>query len=186
MSSIYRFFTEHLGGQNSASFISRTGDAWFDPAINEIRISDGTTPGGLPLTATNFVVKNLIASNNITVGTSSSDNYTFDDISFATDGRKNTFALKYNQQTVSFSNPYNLDVSINGLVQTPFIPYTTSLMWQSMILSATKGFTVDTSNNIKFSSSVPSGSNVLIRTRFGNTSSVKNIYPFRPLDIVMG
>jgi len=181
MSSIYRFFTEHLGGQNSSTFISRTGDAWFDPAINEIRFSNGVTPGGLPLT-----LRNLTVSNTITVGTSSSDNYTFDDISFATDGLKNTFALKYNQQTVSFSNPYNLDVSINGLVQTPFIPYTTSLMWQSMILSATKGFTVDTSNNIKFSSSVPSGSNVLIRTRFGNTSSVKNIYPFRPLDIVMG
>jgi hypothetical protein len=181
MSSIYRFFTEHLGGQNSSTFISRTGDAWFDPEINEIRFSNGVTPGGLALS-----FKNLTVSNTITVGTSSSDNYTFDDISFATDGRKNSFTLKYNQQTVNFSNPYNLDVSINGLVQTPFIPYTTSLMWQSMVLTANKGFTVDTSNNIKFSSSVPSGSNVLIRTRFGNTSSVKNIYPFKPLDIVMG
>jgi len=181
MSAIYRLFTEHLGGQNSSTFVSRIGEAWFDTAVNEIRISDGVTPGGLSLS-----FKTLTASNSITVGTSSSDNYTFDDISFAADGLKNTFALKYNQQTVSFSNPYNLDVSINGLVQTPFIPYTTSLMWQSMILSATKGFTVDTSNNIKFSSSVPSGSNVLIRTRFGNTKSVKNIYPFRPLDIMMG
>jgi hypothetical protein len=179
MSAIYRLFTEHLGGQNSSTFISRVGEAWFDTSVNEIRISDGVTPGGKPITITS------LAANSITLNGVSSDSYTFDDISFSADGFKNTFPLTYNQQKVTITSPYNLDVSVNGLTQNPFVAYS-NLMWQSLILPANKGFSLDSLGKIKFSSSVPRGSNIIIRTRFGSIKSTNNIYPFKPLDIMMG
>jgi hypothetical protein len=189
--AIYRFFTEHLGGEPSKTFVSRTGEVWFDPANNEIRFSDGITPGGQPLNvpavtvASTSITTPTLNASNINIQGISSDNYTLDDISNATDGFKNTFTPTFNQQTVSFNSPYNLEVTINGLIQSPFNLYS-DIVWQSMFVPSNKGFTLDPSGNIKFANSVPKGSNVIIRTRFGSIKSIKNIYPFKAVDILMG
>ena len=199
MSTIYRFFTDHIGGSDTSitanTFVSKNGEAWFDPKSREIRFSDGVTPGGLPislgnnalqttsLTTTSLTTSTLNVSS-ISINGISSDNYTLDDISNATDGFNGTFALTFNQQPVSFNSPYNLEVFVNGLAQKPFNLYS-DVVWQSLTLPANKGFTLD-SGKIKFSSSIPSGSSVFIRTMFGSVKSSTNIYPFKALDIIMG
>ena len=201
MSSLYRIFTEHLGTESASTFISKSGDVWFDPANNEIRFSDGVTPGGNPISLGNnalytnslnvstiyssaLTTSTLNVSNNITLAGVSSDNYTLDDFSFATDGFVNTFPLTFNQQPVLFNSPYNLEVFVNGLAQKPFVLYD-GITWQSFFIASTKGFTIDTLGNIKFSSSVPQGSSVMVRSTMGTVKTTKNIYPFKPIDILL-
>jgi hypothetical protein len=192
MSSVYRIFTEHLGAEKPSSFISKSGDIWFDPANNEIRFSDGITPGGKSISLGNntlstnsLTLSSLSVSNTITLAGISSDNYTLDDFSFATDGFVNSFPLTFNQKQVSLNSPFNLQVFVNGLAQKPFILYD-SITFQSSFMGSTKGFTIDTFGKIRFSSSLPQGSSVMVRTSFGTVSTTKNLYPFKPIDILLG
>ena len=113
--------------------------------------------------------------------------YDLDDISNYLDGVKNTFKLSYNANTAyqTFTNPWQLTVTINGLIQ-PAFNYKYDQVWMANILTASKGYTIDNDYNLKFADSPPPGSQVLIRTVVGATQVQNKIYPFKPLDIVMG
>ena len=117
--------------------------------------------------------------------------FEFDDISNAADGFKNTFPLTWNQQTVSVSSPSSLLVSVNGILQNGFDPKY-DIVFMSGVLTASRGYTIDASGNptsngyIKFADSLPQGSQVLIRSQFGAPYSSNKVYPFKPLDILMG
>ena len=52
MASVFRTFLQKLGGSSAAQFIGRKGDLFFDPdqATPILKVSDGTTPGGVSVT----------------------------------------------------------------------------------------------------------------------------------------
>jgi hypothetical protein len=117
--------------------------------------------------------------------TGASSVYDLDDISYKADGFTNTFGLRYNNSTVSISSPFNLTVTIDGILQ-PAFDYKYDTVWLSNILSSSKGYCIDNSGNIKFAECPPQGSQVLMRTVVGTTQTTYKTYPFKPLDILMG
>ena len=50
--AIYDFFLSRNNGPTLANYVGHTGRLFYDSATGEIRISDGTTPGGLPIPIT--------------------------------------------------------------------------------------------------------------------------------------
>ena len=52
MASVFRTFLEKLGSSTAAQFVGRKGDLFFDPdqAIPILKVSDGSTPGGVNVT----------------------------------------------------------------------------------------------------------------------------------------
>lgn len=51
MPTVNRMFLEKLGGSDPTQFVGRTGEIFFDPTTGVLRVSDGTTPGGIILGA---------------------------------------------------------------------------------------------------------------------------------------
>jgi len=44
--TVHKIFVDKMGGRNVSEFIGSKGDAFFDPDVGSIRVSDGVTPGG--------------------------------------------------------------------------------------------------------------------------------------------
>jgi len=54
MSNItYRIYLEKLGGTNPQTFIGGFGDLFYDPFDGILRLSDGVTLGGTPISGAN-------------------------------------------------------------------------------------------------------------------------------------
>ncbi len=47
--TVYRPFTEKLGGTDPATFVGNYGELFYNADTQQVRISDGSTPGGLPI-----------------------------------------------------------------------------------------------------------------------------------------
>ncbi len=47
MSSVYRAFLEKLGGSSASTFVGKVGDLFYDPTIGTLKVSDGSTAGGV-------------------------------------------------------------------------------------------------------------------------------------------
>lgn len=45
----WRLFPEKLGNTNATTFVGDAGEVFYDPASTTLRISDGSTPGGLTI-----------------------------------------------------------------------------------------------------------------------------------------
>lgn len=45
----YRVFVEKLGGTDPANFVGDAGDVFLDPSVPELKLSDGTTAGGVAI-----------------------------------------------------------------------------------------------------------------------------------------
>jgi len=102
-----------------------------------------------------------------------------------TDGFTNVFPLTYNTANISVPSPWNLMVTIYGITQAAYANnYDT--VWLSLVPTASKGYTLDDSGNIKFADSVPAGADVMIRLVPGIPNANTKIYPFKPTDIFMG
>jgi hypothetical protein len=43
----YRFYPQKLGGSQASQFIGDAGDYFYNPADGQLRLSDGSTPGGI-------------------------------------------------------------------------------------------------------------------------------------------
>ena len=138
---------------------------------------------------TQQITSNRIANNSITANSFATSFggyiYDLDDISYLTDGITNIFPLTYNTANVSIASPWNLMVSVSGLVQAAYAN-TQDTVWLSYVKTAAKGYTLDSSGNIVFADSVPSGSDVLIRVVPGTPAQNTKVYPFKPTDIFMG
>ena len=143
----------------------------------------------------NVYADNYYFSNGLSITSALSAPYDLDDISNYVDSVKNTFNLTYNQANVSVASPWNLTVSVNGALQ-PAFKENIETLWQSFILSGNKGYTVtntywpngtvQTGPLIKFADPLPKGSQVLLRSIAGSYSQSPKVYPFRPVDIVLG
>ena len=118
-----------------------------------------------------------------TLDGSAFESYELDDISALTDGATTTFPLTFNTQTVSITNPLNLLVTVNGILQSAFINNPDDFP----VLAAYDGYTIDADGKIKFSEALPAGTNVMIRVIPGSLTRTKvKYYPFKPTNIVLG
>jgi hypothetical protein len=50
VATTFKAFTSKMGGANPAEYIGRVGELFWDPASGSLRLSDGTTPGGISIT----------------------------------------------------------------------------------------------------------------------------------------
>ena len=49
VNSTFRAYTEKLGATDTSTFVGNEGDLFYDPNTATLRISDGSTPGGVPV-----------------------------------------------------------------------------------------------------------------------------------------
>jgi len=47
MASVYRVFTEKLGGADATTFVGNEGELFWDPTTTSLKMSDGSTAGGV-------------------------------------------------------------------------------------------------------------------------------------------
>jgi hypothetical protein len=52
MTSIYKVFVDKLGGTSSDEYIGKSGDLFYDPIVKQLKVSNGVTEGGEPITIT--------------------------------------------------------------------------------------------------------------------------------------
>jgi hypothetical protein len=120
-----------------------------------------------------------------TSGGSVTNVYDLDDVSYAIDGYSNTFYLTYNQSAVTIVNPFQIMVTVNGAIQPAFL-YNYDTVWLSNTLTASKGYTIDATGRLKFADCPPTGAQIMIRTVVSGISQSAKIYPFKPIDIMLG
>lgn len=157
-------------------------------------IGDGSQLTGIVATG------DIVLSSNLTVGVATISNlnastslngegfesYELDDLSSSTNDHENTFIPKFNYETVTITNPFRLMITVNGILQSAFINNTDSV-YQSHFLGSNNGYTIDYDNKIKFTESIPTGSEVVVRVLpVSNTATKKRLYPFKPTDILLG
>jgi hypothetical protein len=104
-----------------------------------------------------------------------------DDISADFDGRKLRFIPKYDNQVVEFTNPYELILMINGIIQKVGHP---DVVWQSGI--PREGFFLDWEGYIQFSEAPPAGSTFDARLFPVGNKDNSLYYPFSAVDIFLG
>ncbi len=110
--------------------------------------------------------------------------YELDDISTAVDGIENTFVPKFNYDKVALTDPFKLLITINGIIQSAYV-FNTDYVHLTHCLAAKSGYTIDQDGNIKFTESLPMGSEVVARLNGSSTHSVYRYYPFSALDIML-
>jgi len=109
------------------------------------------------------------------------DLYELDSISPA--GRENTYTPTFNYDTVSVTDPFRLLISVNGIMQSAYV-HNTEYVHNNYLLASRTGYTIDYDGKIKFTESLPEGSEVVIKTTAGTTKSTTRRYPFTALDIL--
>ena len=176
---------------NGGIFISSTLTS-TSTTTGALTVAGGVGIGGaLNVSTTATFSKDLYNTNNFYWSTTTtqpiiSDVLDLDDESFYTDGFTNSFTLTYNQNTATITSPFQLLVTVNGAIQPAFdLSYDT--IWFGHLLTASKGYTIDLSGNLKFADCPSVGSQVLVRT-VGSVAQthVKKVYPFKPADILLG
>lgn len=138
----------------------------------------------------NIVVSGATTTTNLNVTGNLSGNgfesYELDDLSSATNGQENTFVPTFNYDRVTITNPFKLMITVNGIPQSAFIN-NTDYVYQSIFLGLNNGFTIDTDNNIKFTESLPLGSEVVARVLPAPSTTTRfKYYPFKPAEILLG
>jgi hypothetical protein len=156
----------------------------------------GTTSGFVGVGITNPTAKLEVKGD---LNGTAFESYELDDLSSATTSFSvvvespterndliNTFVPTFNYDRVTITNPFRLMITVNGVLQSAFIN-NTDYVYQSNFLGSNNGFTIDTDNNIKFTESIPSGSDIVARVLpVSNTATKIKYYPFKPTDILLG
>jgi hypothetical protein len=97
-----------------------------------------------------------------------------------------TYIPYFDGEVVSIINPFKLMITVNGVLQSAFINNTDNV-YQSNFLGSHNGYTIDSDNNIKFTESIPTGSDIVARVLPASSTATKiKNYPFKPTDIVLG
>jgi hypothetical protein len=156
--------------QNTAT----TSITWVDQ--NAV-LNTSNTP-----TSNNQVTNKLYVDNAVAGVAGTADIVPLDDISNYFDGSSTRFVPQYQGTQVSILNPLALMLSINGIIQYVDFP---EYVWMSGI--PRRGFFVDSEGQLQFSEPVPAGSEFDGRIMSGNNTTTRTrIYPFKPLDILLG
>jgi len=138
----------------------------------------------------NRVANNSITYDNLTANVKSyfvTTVYDLDDMSYMTDGFTTTFPLQYNTSTVTVPSPWNLMVTVSGIMQRAFANTEGyEYVWQSAVIPGSKGYTLDSSGNLDFADAPPAGADLNIRVVPGIPNANTKVYPFKPTDIMVG
>lgn len=119
-------------------------------------------------------------------GGSEVQTYELDDITTSVDGIQNTFRPALNYEKVTITNPFGLLITVNGIIQSAYIN-NADVVNQSHFLGCNDGYTVDYDGNIKFTESLPMGSDVFARVvAAALTPAQVKIYPFNPDELLLG
>lgn len=130
-----------------------------------------------------------IANNTITTNNISSDtlpNYDLDDVSYLADGNTLNFPLRYNTSNVSVRDASSLMVLVNGTIQKPYSNTYGSSTFITQIYAPDGGYMLDSDGTIRFSEPVPAGSTIQIRVVPSIANTTQRVYPYRPIDIMVG
>lgn len=107
---------------------------------------------------------------------------TIDDLSNYFNGFESRFKPTYQGIPVTLQNPFNLLLSIDGIIQSVGYP---DYVWQSVMPRV--GFRIDNDGYIAFPEPIPPGSGFDARVLVGsNVTKQTKIYPFKAMDIVLG
>jgi hypothetical protein len=159
-----------ISGNLNARSTTVTGNIYIAGSANTIVFGDGTT-------------QNSAAQ--VTPYTGFDGVFNLDDLSYVTDGLRNTFTLTYNSSNVTVTSPNQLVVSVDGALQPTFV-YNSDTVWLSQVFGGYKGYTIDYEGQLRFSDAPPSGAQIDARTVVGAITTTKKVYPFSPIDIMMG
>ena len=157
--------------------------ATSDLSANIVSASGNITGGNLTTAGSISATGNV--TGNTYFGNGAFNSFQYDDISSSTNGTKGTFALRYNQTNLSVTDPFALDVAVNGMAQPTFI-WNSDVIWQTFALGTFKGYTIISSGNITFTTPPLPNSDVVIKTSSGQAVSNTKRYPFLPADIMLG
>jgi len=174
-----------------------------DGAVTEAKIAANTLTGAnfvdnsIPASKLNFndTTGLVINANNIQDGAITQEKlgfqsgfyvYDLDDITSKIDGNTNTFDLTYNGESANITTPFNIQVTLDGVIQPGFINASENV-WFSHVLAGSKGYTVTSDGKLKFVDNPLPDSQVLIRTTYTTTTLPSNrVYPFKPVDVLLG
>jgi hypothetical protein len=107
---------------------------------------------------------------------------TIDDLSNYFNGYNSRFLPTYQGFPVTLQNPFNLLLTIDGIIQSVGSP---DYVWQSVMPRV--GFRIDNDGYIAFPEAIPVGSSFDARVLVGSaTTTQTKVYPFKAMDIVLG
>jgi hypothetical protein len=158
--------TENLEVGGSSTFV---GTANFQGAV--------TVPA--PTLASHAVTKTYVDA---LVNQESVEVTTIDDLSNYFNGFESRFKPTYQGIPVTLQNPFNLLLTIDGIIQSVGYP---DYVWQSVMPRV--GFRIDNDGYIAFPEQIPVGSSFDARVLVGSaTTQQTKVYPFKAMDIVLG
>lgn len=141
-------------------------------------LNTSNTPSANNQVANKLYVDNAIAAS----VTTTEEIIPLDDISNYFDGTETRFVPRYQGDLVTITNPFRLLLTINGIIQYVNTP---EYVWMSGLPQ--RGFFVDSDGQLQFSEAVPAGSEFDARIMSGNATTTRTrVYPFKPLDILLG
>lgn len=153
---------------------NQVNNAWKRQTFGNISLSGNVTASNILPTS------NVIFADNSRFSTA----LVYDLDEMYADGNTNVFRPRYNQSSVTVTNPWNLLVTINGIFQ-PAFTENSDTVWLSGALCASRGYTIS-AGNIKFADPPPAGTTIHARTQPGSAQTTTKIYPFKPVDILLG
>ena len=107
---------------------------------------------------------------------------TIDDLSNYFNGYNSRFYPTYKGLPVTLQNPFNLLLTIDGIIQSVGSP---DYVWQSVMPRV--GFRIDNDGYIAFPEAIPVGSTFDARVLVGSSITTQTkVYPFKAMDIVLG
>jgi len=176
---------EDLGvtGDTSLNTLSVSGeavfnDATFNGSIGTLDISTAITVPA-PTQPTHAATKNYVDS---LLNQASVEITTIDDLSNYFNGYNSRFLPTYKGLPVTLQNPFNLLLTIDGIIQSVGSP---DYVWQSVMPRV--GFRIDNDGYIAFPEAIPVGSSFDARVLVGSaTTTQTKVYPFKAMDIVLG
>ncbi len=139
----------------------------------------GTVTVPEPTSSAHAASKNYVDS---LVGQGSVEITTIDDLSNYFNGYNSRFFPTYKGLPVTLQNPFNLLLTIDGIIQSVGSP---DYVWQSVMPRV--GFRIDNDGYIAFPEAIPVGSSFDARVLVGSaTTTQTKVYPFKAMDIVLG
>lgn len=73
MSSVYRAFLSKMGGTNPAEYVGHEGEIFWDPSVGTLKLSDGSTPGGITINGISNGFQSRNQSPTVTTATLNAD-----------------------------------------------------------------------------------------------------------------
>jgi hypothetical protein len=132
-----------------------------------------------PTDSTHAVTKDYVDN---LLGQESVEITTIDDLSNYFNGYNSRFLPTYQGFPVTLQNPFNLLLTIDGIIQSVGSP---DYVWQSVMPRV--GFRIDNDGYIAFPEAIPVGSSFDARVLVGSaTTTQTKVYPFKAMDIVLG